>query len=265
MTVEQASGLAWRTGQPEDQPLVPRGACDVLGAYHTILGIAAALEHRRVTGEGLLVESPLAEAALNIAAEQTIEWSANGVLLEREGNRSFEAAPQGVYPCAEDDRYVAVSVASDAQWLALREVLGDPEWARDPALGTSAGRHAAHDRIDAELTTWLAGQEALAAAERLVEHGVPAAPTLDARRLNHLAQLSARGWFEAMDHPVAGRVLYESLPMTFSAIPRPLYRRPAPTLGEHNTEVLTELGLSAEEILALEAEQVIGTRPVWLL
>ncbi|MCU1379108.1 MAG: CoA transferase, partial [Acidimicrobiales bacterium] len=102
MTVEQASGLAWRTGW-EDQPLVPRGPCDVLGAYHTVLGVLAGLEHRDATGEGLLVESPLVEAALNIAAEQVLEWTANGVLLGREGNRTFDAAPQGVYPCAEED------------------------------------------------------------------------------------------------------------------------------------------------------------------
>ena len=264
MTVEQASGLAWRTGWPDGQPLVPRGPCDVLGAFHTVVGILAALEHRAATGEGLLVESPLVEAALNIAAEQTLEWSAHGVLLERQGNRSFAAAPQGVYPCADDDRYVVISVATDDQWRALRSLLGDPGWAADPALDTLEGRIAAHDRIDEELTAWLAGQGCDAAAERLCDGGVPAAPTLQARSLNHLPQLWARGWFEPMDHPVAGRVLYESLPMTFSAMPRPVYRRHPPTLGEHNTEVLTELGLDEAAIAALEADKLIGTRPAWL-
>jgi crotonobetainyl-CoA:carnitine CoA-transferase CaiB-like acyl-CoA transferase len=237
----------------------------VLGAYHTILGIAAALEHRARTGEGLLVESTLAEAALNIAAEQTIEWTGHGILLGREGNRSFEAAPQGVYGCRDDDRYVVLAVASDQQWSGLRDALGDPAWAKRPALATLAGRRADHDRIDAELTAWLADQHAEAAVEVLAAHGVPAAPTLDARRLNHLPQLRARGFFEAMDHPIAGTVLYESVPMTYSSMPRPVYRRPAPTLGEHNTEVLRELGLSDAEIEGLEADRVIGTRPVWLM
>ncbi|MCU1379463.1 MAG: CoA transferase, partial [Acidimicrobiales bacterium] len=263
MTVEQASGLAWRTGW-EDQPLVPRGPCDVLGAYHTVLGVLAGIEHRAATGEGILVESPLVEAALNIAAEQVLEWTANGVLLGREGNRTFDAAPQGVYPCAEADRYVVLSVADDEQWADLRAAMGDPAWAADPALATLHGRLAAHDHIDEQLSAWLSGQAMEAAVEHLASFGVPAAPTLDARRLNHLPQLAARGWFEPMDHPVAGRVLYESLPMTFSAMPRPLYRRPAPTLGQHNTEVLTELGLDADAIAALEADKVIGTKPAWL-
>jgi crotonobetainyl-CoA:carnitine CoA-transferase CaiB-like acyl-CoA transferase len=263
MTVEQASGLAWRTGW-DDQPLVPRGPCDVLGAYHTVLGILAALEHERETGEGLLVESPLVEAALNIAAEQVLEWTANGVLLGRDGNRSIDAAPQGVYPSADDDRWVVLSVASDDQWDALRTAMGDPAWAADPALTTLDGRRTAHDAIDEQLSTWLTGLPQLAAVELLASFGVPAAPTIDPRRLNHLPQLEARGWLEAMDHPVAGTVRYESLPMAFSAMPRPVYRRPAPTLGQHNREVLAALGLSDDEIARLEADQLIGTRPAWL-
>jgi crotonobetainyl-CoA:carnitine CoA-transferase CaiB-like acyl-CoA transferase len=264
MTVEQASGLAWRTGW-DDQPLVPRGPCDVLGAYHTVLGILAALEHRAATGEGLLVESPLAEAALNIAAEQVLEWTANGVLLGRDGNRTIDAAPQGVYPSADDDRWVVLTVADDDQWAGLRAAMGDPAWAADPALATLAGRRAAHDAIDEHLSTWLGPQPVLDAVELLAAHGVPAAPTMDARRLNHLPQLAARGWFEAMDHPVAGTVLYESLPMAFSAMPRPIYRRPAPTLGQHNAEVLAELGLTEADVATLAEDGLIGTRPAWLV
>ena len=100
---------------------MPRGVCDVLGGLHAVLALLGALEHRRETGEGLLVEVPLAEAALNIAAEQTIEWTANGVLLERTGNRSFAAAPQGVYPCADEDSYVVLGVETDAHWDALKD------------------------------------------------------------------------------------------------------------------------------------------------
>jgi len=138
MTVEQNSGLAWLTGFPDDGPLVPRGVCDVLGGLHAIVALLAALEHRRETGEGLLVESPLAESALNIAAEQTIEWSANGVLLTRTGNRSGFAAPQGVYPCADEDRYVVLSVETETHWAGLKDALGHPAWANDARLGAAA-------------------------------------------------------------------------------------------------------------------------------
>ncbi len=267
MTVEQTSGLAWLTGYPEGGPLVPRGVCDVLGGLHAVLALMAALEHRRVTGEGLLVEVPLAEAALNIAAEQTIEWTAHDVLLERSGNRSFAAAPQGVYAAAdtpETDIFVALSIETDQQWAALVGALGNPSWARDPDLVRAEGRHRKHDAIDAALTDWLRARTVDDAVEHLAHHGVPAAPTLDARRLNELPQLRARGWFQRLAHPVVGELEYLGLPMTFSALPRPIYTRGAPTLGQDNAAVLGELGLSPQEIEALTASKVIGTRPVWM-
>ncbi|HEX4428690.1 MAG TPA: CoA transferase [Frankiaceae bacterium] len=264
MTVEQNSGLAWLTGFPDDGPLVPRGVCDVLGGLHAIVALLGALEHRRETGEGLLVEVPLAEAALNIAAEQTIEWTANGVLLERHGNRSFSAAPQGVYPCADEDSYVVLAVETDAHWQALQDALGRPGWAADDKLATAPGRHAAHDEIDAELTDWLRDRPMLDAVEHLAAYGVPAAPTIDARRLNWLPQIQARGWFQKMDHPVTGPIDYVGLPMTFSGMARPLYSRAAPTLGQDNEEVLRGLGLSEADIAKLAEERIIGTRPAWL-
>ena len=264
MTVEQNSGLAWLTGYPDDGPLVPRGVCDVLGGLHAVLALIGALEHRAQTGEGLLVEVPLAEAALNIAAEQTIEWTANGVLLERGGNRSVFAAPQGVYPCADEDSYVGLSVETDAHWQALKAALGHPGWADGAKLETLQGRREAHDAIDAALTDWLRDKPMLEAVETLAAQGVPAAPTIDARRLNWIPQLDARGFFQRMDHPVTGPLDYLSLPMTFSGLPRPLYWRAAPTLGQDNDEVLRSLGLTGDEIAKLAEDRIIGTRPAWM-
>ncbi len=264
MTVEQNSGLAWLTGFADDGPMVPRGVCDVLGGLHAIVALIAALEHRRQTGEGLLVESPLAESALNIAAEQTIEWTANEVLLSRTGNRSRFAAPQGVYPCADEDRYVVLSVETDEHWHGLRQALGEPAWALDERLTTMAGRQQAHDDIDAALIAWLREWGVDAAVDHLAAQGVPAAPTVDARRLNNLPQLTARGWLQRITHPVAGALDYPGLPMTFSGLPRPVYTRGAPTLGQDNQVVLTGLGLSPDEIAALAADSIIGTRPAWL-
>ncbi len=264
MTVEQNSGLAWLTGFPDDGPLVPRGVCDVLGGLHAVLALLGALEHRRETGEGLLVEVPLAESALNIAAEQTIEWTANGVLLERGGNRSFAAAPQGVYPCADEDSYVVLAVETDAHWAALKAALGRPEWTADEKLDTATGRHVAHDAIDARLTDWLRDRPMLDAVEHLAAHGVPAAPTIDARRLNWLPQIDARGWLQRLEHPVTGPLDYLGMPMTFSGMPRPLFWRAAPTLGQDNEGILRALGLSDADIAKLAEDRIIGTRPVWM-
>jgi crotonobetainyl-CoA:carnitine CoA-transferase CaiB-like acyl-CoA transferase len=82
-----------------------------------------------------MIEAPLVESALNLAAEEVLEFSAFGRVGERLGNRCRERAPQGVYRCEGDERWVALSV-EDEQWPALVDLLGAPEWAQDPALST---------------------------------------------------------------------------------------------------------------------------------
>lgn len=264
MTVEQVSGMAWITGY-EDMPLVVRGACDPVGGMNAVFALLLALEHRRHTGEGQLVEVSLVEAALNVAAEQVIEYSAYGQLLRRTGNRGPYAAPQGVYGCAERDEYIAVAVATEAQWKALCAVMGDPEWARDAALATAAGRRAAHDAIDARIEEWLSHQQRDTAAQRLIEAGVPAHPLLNPHFVMPNAQLDARGFFQVMEHVVTGATRYPGFPMAFSGLGRNLHRSPPPTLGQHNDDILRgELGLSAEEIDDLRARKIIGERPAFM-
>jgi crotonobetainyl-CoA:carnitine CoA-transferase CaiB-like acyl-CoA transferase len=264
MTVEQVSGMAWITGY-DDMPLVVRGACDPVGGMNAVFALLMALEHRRRTGEGQLVEVSLVEAALNIAVEQVIEYSAYGQLLQRAANRGPCAAPQGVYRCAEHDEYVALAVATDAQWEALRALMGEPEWAHDPALATAAGRHVAHDVIDAHLDQWLATQPGDAAAQRLVDVGVPAHPLVNPHFVMPNPQLEARRFFQVMQHPVTGATRYPGQPMAFSALDRHLHRRPPPTLGQHNDEILGgELGLSAQELQDLRARNIIGERPTFI-
>ena len=118
---------------------------DSNAGLHALCGLLLALEHRRRTGEGVLVEAAMVDAALNVAAEQIVEHSAYGALLERDGNRGPTAAPQNLYLTAdtddagERDAWVAIAVATDEQWLALRDALGRPAWAMDPALATAAG------------------------------------------------------------------------------------------------------------------------------
>jgi crotonobetainyl-CoA:carnitine CoA-transferase CaiB-like acyl-CoA transferase len=264
MTVEQVSGLAWITGYP-DLPLVVRGACDPVGGMHAVFALLLALEERRATGRGQLVEVPLVEVALNVAAEQVLEHSAYGRLLSRDGNRGPCAAPQGVYACAGPDEHVALAVASDAQWRALRALLGDPAWARDPALDTAAGRRARHDEIDAQLGAWCAARSRGAAEGALLAAGIPASAVINAHFLMPNPQLEQRGFFRTLEHPVTGRTRYPGLPMRFSAWPEPPRDAPAPTLGQHNREILCgELGLSEAELAALREKGIVGEKPSFL-
>ncbi len=262
-TMESISGMAWLTGFADGPPVLVRGACDPLAGMHAVIATMLALGHRDRHGGGRLVESVMVEAALNAAAEQVIEHSVSGTVLGRQGNRGPGAAPQGLYPCAGSDRWVALAVADDAHWDALRAVLGDPAWADDPRLRTAGGRRVAHDLIDDELRSWTKDRDADELAELLAHAGVPAGVVIPAREVVDNPQIRHRGLFEPERHPLTGDHELPTLPFRFSRVPAWL-RRPSPSLGEHNHEVLTELGLSPDEIAALGERGVIGDRPVGL-
>jgi crotonobetainyl-CoA:carnitine CoA-transferase CaiB-like acyl-CoA transferase len=262
-TMEQVTGLAWLTGHVDDQPRIQRGPCDPNGGMHAVVGALVALEVRDRTGVGSLVESTMFEAALNISAELIVEWTAYGNELSREGSRSPWAAPQGIYATDTPERWLVLSVATDDQWATLVDALGRPDWATDPALRTHAGRRAAHDLLDEKLGAWAAEIDLDKAIDLLVGAGVPVAPVYDGRLSSQHPQFVARQYYEDLDHPVIGVRAHPSLPFRYASVDRWL-ASPAPMLGQHNHEILTELGLSAGEIAALEADDQIGTTPLGL-
>ena len=137
-TMEQMTGMAWVTGFPDDQPRIQRGPSDPNAGMHAAFATIVALAAREQSGRGHHLEVTMVEGALNASAEQVIEYTAHGVVLERDGNRSPGAAPQGLYPAAGDDNWLAISVETDAQWEALVHALGSPTWATDPALPRSS-------------------------------------------------------------------------------------------------------------------------------
>lgn len=263
-TMEQASGLAWLTGYRDDAPVSPRGPADPLAGYHAVFALMAALALRDRTGRGSLVEVPMVEVALSTTADQVAEYVRYGELLTRDGNRGPDAAPQNVYATAGTERWIALSVVNDQQWAALRSVIGDPEWARDPLLMSGDGRRRAHDLLDQRLGEWLVLEELDDVVERLLSAGVPAAPVVSPPDVVENPHLLERRFFQELVHPVTGRCLVTRPPFRFAA-GGPECRRPAPTLGQHNDEVLGgELGLSPAELSALREQAIIGDTPAGL-
>jgi crotonobetainyl-CoA:carnitine CoA-transferase CaiB-like acyl-CoA transferase len=265
--IEDAAGLTWRTGHPDTNPVSPYCVGDSNAGLHALTGLLLALEHRRRTGEGVVVEAAMVDAALNVAAEQIVEHSAFGALLGREGNRAPTGAPHNLYLAADVDHkdrrdtWVAIAVESDDQWRALRGALGTPDWSAGPELESAAGRRAAQDQLDEHLAAWCAERPADDVVEALWPAGVPVGKVVQPHEQGDLAQLQARGYFEAVDHPVTGSARHSTLPIRFSRGPERVHHGRAPLLGEHNHEALRGIGLSDDEIAALEAEGVIGRAP----
>ena len=115
--IEAASGVSWLTGYPDRNPYEPYSIGDPNAGIHAVNALLLALEFRRTTGRGVMIEAAMIDAALNIAAEQVIEYSAYGALLQRAGNRGPSAAPQNVYRSVDIDEFgrldswVAIAVA----------------------------------------------------------------------------------------------------------------------------------------------------------
>jgi crotonobetainyl-CoA:carnitine CoA-transferase CaiB-like acyl-CoA transferase len=240
-TMEQIAGLSWVTGMPDGPPIAPRGACDPLAGVHAAFALVAALEFAERTGRGQLVEMPMIESVLNVTAVQTIEFDVFGRVLSRQGNGRPADVLQDLYRCAGDDNWIAVSVHTDDQRIALANVMGG---------------------ADTPIADWFATQKLESAVERLAEAGIPVAAVVSPSLVTENPQLRHRGFFESLEHPRTGPGLYPCPPFArLDGTENWLFRAP-PTLGQHNIDVLTEMcGVSAAEFERLAAQGVIGTRP----
>ncbi len=262
-TMECLTGMSWLTGFAEGPPVLVRGACDPLAGMHAAFATMLALIARDRHGGGRLVEAAMVESVLNAAAEQVVEYFSSGRLLSREGNRGPAAAPQGVYPCAGDDEWVAVAVASDEQWRSLRALLGDPSWMRNDDLSIAAGRRNTHDAIDRELSLWTRQHQAEEIVQMLLDAGIPSAVVISPRDVAANPQLRHRRLFEVEPHPVTGDHEVPTLPFRFSRVDHWL-RSAAPTLGRDNDSVLEELGYSRAQMQRLHEAGHVGAMPMGL-
>ena len=222
---------------------------DYLAGAQAALAVMMAVWHRNRTGEGQLVEIGQAENASAMLAQAFMEYALNGKVAERRGNRSvFEHAPAGVYPCAAagpaaecGDRWIALTVSTDEQWVSLRALIGSPDWAMDPALETNAGRLAAHDAIDGYLKKWTADFEDYALFHLLQGAGIPAAPVIEGSRAFDDPHAVARGLYQPQTmHGGIGPFRFNTPFMRFSETPLTVRQAPV-ALGEHNDYVYREL------------------------
>lgn len=217
------------------------------------LACVAALHHRESTGEGQFIDLSAVEAMTSLVGDSLFAWSVTGEVPEADGNFHPEMAPHGAYPCANGE-WIAVAVASDDEWQALRGELG---LADDPAWATLAGRLTHRHALDAALALATASHEAASLAETLRAAGVSAFRSQSSLDLCGDGFLWAREAFRMVsDHRNGTRpIIGPSWRMEPDAA---TVTRGAPLLGEDNAYVYRELlGLSEAEMDDLVARKVI--------
>ena len=258
------SGMSEMSGLPSPAPPAGWGYSylDWFGAYSMALSILAALYHRDRTGEGQWIDASQTEAGIMLTQVPVLDWSANGRAWERAGNRAAyqEIAPQGIYRCAGEDRWIAVTCATEGHWKALADLAG--ECLADPRFATMAGRLAHHDLLDAALSSWTRGFEPYELMTRLQAAGVPAGVCQTAGdRCDNDPQLRHLGWLTELTGTRIGRWPLAEVPVRMSRTPPYLGGRPdraAPLYGEDNTAILTGLlGMSEEEVAELTEQGVL--------
>jgi crotonobetainyl-CoA:carnitine CoA-transferase CaiB-like acyl-CoA transferase len=257
LNFEQTSAMAAVTGYADGPPCNLQGPADPIVGVHAGGALLAALEHRRRTGEGQLIEIAQIEVAACVAAEPIIEYSMNTVVRPREGNRRRDHV-QGVYPTAADDEWVALSVRDDTDWAHIVEAMGRPDLLRDPRFASAEQRRLEHDEFDTVIAEWTRTQAAAEIVNALGARHVPAEQVLTAGLMYDIPQLDARGFYEAVEHPVTGKHRYPGWPFRMTPGPSRHHRAAPPTLGQHNEAVLRGLGLTDDELAHLRARRVIG-------
>ncbi len=259
---EQLSGMAHLTGYPDDGPMksgINHG--DPITGSHAAGVLLAALRRRRRTGKGMYIDVSQQESAVAFMGPELLAYQMTGEEPERIGNRSRWYAPCNSYPCAGEDRWITIAATNDAEWASLLGVMDREGLADDVRFATAEARMANQDELDAIIAGWTRDQDAFALTQRLQAAGVPAGPVLRGPDLLEDKHYADRGTFVTVDHPQVGPKQYPGIPWKMSRTPGEV-RWPSPTLGQHNREIFGALlGLSGDEINALETAGVIGTKP----
>ncbi len=260
--LDAGAGHASVRGYPDRDPsYVPSiFHSDATGALTVVFAIVAGLRRREQTGEGCFIDMSQIEALTWQLPGVFAEWTMNQRRPQRLGNLDPHIVPHGCYRAAGDDAWVVVAAEDDAQWAGLAALLGRPEWAEDGNPRASVpGRLRARAEIDAAIAAFAATAPPDEIAERVQAAGAVAAPAVDSAGMLASPQLNARNWFNTVDHRYVGSRILNGFLWSTANHP-PSWDRACGLVGEHNHELLTELGYSSDEIAALEEQGVIGDR-----
>jgi crotonobetainyl-CoA:carnitine CoA-transferase CaiB-like acyl-CoA transferase len=260
------SGLSEMSGLPEPAPPAGWGYSylDWFGAYSMALSILTAIYHREQTGEGQWIDASQTEVGIGLTPVPVLDWSANGRVWQRYGNRSphKRAAPQGIYRCAGEDRWLAITCADEEQWRALATVVGRPGWLDEPAYAGVEARMARHDELDAGIEEWTRTLDPYEAMGRLQQAGVAAGVCQTAGdRCDNDPQLRHLSWLTELTGTEIGRWPLAEIPIRMDQSPPYLggrSDRAAPLYGEDNVALLTELlGMSEDDVAKLAEDGVL--------
>ena len=256
--VQAFSGITRLTSYPGKPPSgLGHAYADHIAGLFAAMALLSALEYRQKTGEGQNIDISQVEAMASLLGSAFLEYAFTGKPPEPAGNRSGEAAPHGVYRCRGEDRWCAIAVFSDRQWLGFKKALGNPSWAEEKKWATVPARLEQAEQLDMLVEEWTSQHTAEEVMALLQAQGVAAGVVQDAEDIARDPQLRARDLFIELEHPELGKTVSDATPIKLSRTPAG-YHRAAPTVGQDNAYVYRELlGMSENEVAELRQQGVI--------
>ena len=267
---ESMGGLRYVSGHADRPPLrVGISIGDSVAALHGTIGALMALRHRDATGgrwngksgsdciagQGQMVDVALYESVFNLMESLVPEYDHAGVVRERTGGALPGIVPSNTYTTGDGENIV-IAGNGDAIFKRLMRAIGRIDMAEDAALEHNAGRVARVDDIDGAIADWCRTQDIAGALATLQKADVPVSKIYSVRDMMSDPQFLARSMFEQHAFRDGTPVKLPAITPKFSVTPG-VTRWLGPELGEHNDEVLTDLGYSAEQIKALRTDGVL--------
>ncbi len=249
MIMQGVGGLMSMTGFPDHPPTKAGVAiADFLAAIYAAMGTLIALYARKETGKGQVVDVAMLDSLFTILENWPAMNKMTGFIPPRVGNSRVVTGPSNAYRTR--DGYVYIAAVANAHFAILAREIGHPELAEDPELATSALRKQAQARLDALIGDWTHDKTTQEVFNRLSELGVTAGPINTIEDLVHDEQIKTREMLIEMWHPNIEKLAMIGNPMKLSATP-PRYVTPPPTVGQHTSEILQDIGFTEDEVESL--------------
>jgi len=242
------SGLLALTGHPGQRPVLLGGhvVYAATGLYVAV-ATAGAMFSLQLTGQGQVVEVSIKQCLESLVEQAMVDYTNLGRVTERGGYRGAITAVSGAFPCT--DGYWMVSVPHSPEgWSKFVDWVQDPVLSADPSLADEAERDAKKELVVERLGMWSKRFSKIDIVTEAQKRHVPASPVSTPLDLVNDPQLTARGFLSEIDHPDFGRMMF---PLGAIGSLKGIRLSPAPSLGQHNAEILAQLGYRDTERQAL--------------
>jgi crotonobetainyl-CoA:carnitine CoA-transferase CaiB-like acyl-CoA transferase len=248
-------GLMWLTGKAGEGPMrAGIAVADSSAGLYAAIGILMALAERERSGKGQWIQTSLLQTQIAMLDFQAANYLIEGKVPTQAGNDHPYSTPMGVLETA--DGYINIGVGGDGQWRALCQALERSDLAANPDYETLAGRYRHRPALMKTLNEIFAGNTSAHWLEKLEAVGVPAGPIYKLDEVFSDPQVEHLGIAVKGHHPIRGDVRLVGQPVALSRTPARIETM-TPDAGEHTDEVLTELGLTAEEIKRLRDAKIV--------